>query len=399
MEARKQRALKIVETGGISPSERREHWWIVPSQTTGGHYHVELPIDGRAPTCTCPDFEKPEVSFCKHIMAAEMEKGRLFVDPVAAKKAEYQDNRDWSVVNAAHINEKDHVLRYAHELCRGILEPSQSRGRPRVPRRDIVFGALLWVYGTKSSRDAMFDFRMCQDKGLLSQRLHFASMLRHLQDPTLTGLLRALLRESALPMRHIERRFAVDATGFSTRIWHRWFDHKWGGMHKEKVWLKAHAICGTDTRIVTDCIIADVGDSTQFAELVKNTAVHFTVEEVSADGAYASKANAEVAASIGAVPYIPVEDRVREDRGPEIWRQMVGCYRYREDEFRKHYHQRSNIETVFSMVKRKFGGAVRGKLRTVQENELLCKFILHNFRVVTMGFYALGEEPEFAKAV
>ncbi len=399
VEARKQRALQIVELGGISPSSVREHWWIVPSQTTGGHYQVELPVDGRAPTCTCLDFANPEVSFCKHILAAEMEKGRLFVDPVAAKKAEYQDKRDWSVVNAAHINEKEHVLQYAHELCRGIIEPVQHRGRPRVPRRDIVFGALLWVYSTKSSRNAMFDFKMCQERGLISQRLHFSSMLRHLQDPTLTLLLRALLRESALPMRHIERQFAVDATGFSTRIWHRWFDHKWGGAKKEKIWLKAHAICGTDTKIVTDCIIADEGDATQFPELVKNTAVHFNIEEVSADGAYASKNNAEVAESIGAVPYIPVEDRVREDRGPEVWRRMVAYYRYREDEFRKHYHQRSNIETVFSMVKRVLGGSVRGKLRVVQENEVLLKFILHNFRVVTMGFYALGEEPKFMEAI
>ena len=164
-----------------------------------------------------------------------------------------KEDRDWPAINEAYIHEKEHVLRYAHELCRGIVEPVQPCGRPRVPRRDVVFGALLWVYGVKSSRDAMFDFKMCQERELISRRLHFASMLRHLQDPTLTPLLRALLRESALPMRHIERFFAVDATGFSTHVWHK------GGARKEKIWLKAHAICGTDTKIVTDCVIADEG--------------------------------------------------------------------------------------------------------------------------------------------
>lgn len=403
METRKSRALKIVEHGGVCPNpERGESWWTVPSQNGAGYYHVELPRDGRAANCTCPDFAKPEIHYCKHILAAEMEKGRLFVDPVKADASKYEDNRDWSAVNAAHMNEKEHVLRYSHELAQGIVEPAHvGRGRPPVPLRDVVFGALIWVYSTKSSRNATYDFKQAQAAGLISRRLHFSSMLRRLQDPALTPLLRAILRESALPMRHIERRFAVDATGFSTSVYHRWFDHKWGTQatagRKEKIWLKAHAICGADTMIVTDCVIADVGDATMFPELVANTAEHFTVEEVSADGAYASKANAQLVGNLGAIPFIPVEDRVRDDHGPQHWRKMVGMFRAQEDEFRAHYHQRSKVETVFSMVKKCLGGAVRGKKREVQENELLCKFILHNLRVVTMGFYALGEETSFIK--
>lgn len=400
METRKTRALKIVQMGGVRRNEDKgEHWWLVPSQTLSGNYDVELPRDGRSSTCTCPDFAKPEIHFCKHILAAEIEKGRLFVDPVAAKKNEYQDNRDWAVVNEAHIREKELVYRFAHELCRGIVDPKQTCGRPRVPLRDIVFGALIWVYEGHASRTTMADFKRCRERDLISRPLDFRSLMRHLQNPQITSLLRALLRESALPMRHIETRFAVDATGFSTKQWHRWYDHKWGTARKEKIWLKAHAICGTDTRIVTDCVIEDVGDATKFPELVANTAVHFTMKEISADGAYASHKNVLAADEVGAVPYIPVEERIRDNKGPEVWRQMVGCFRYREDEFRAHYHQRSNVETVFSMTKTKFGGFVRSKKRVVQENEILCKFILHNFRVVTMAFLSMGEQPRILEAV
>lgn len=395
MEARKLRAVKIIERGGVRPHPTHQHCWIVPSQSGQGVYHVELPNDGKRPRCDCKDFQSGS-TWCKHILAAEIERGRLFVDPVANEVEPYHDDRDWAAVNNAYIAEKEHVLRYAHELCAGIIEPEQKRGRPRVPLRDVVFGLLLWVYSTKSSRDAMFDFVLCQERGLISRRLHFASLMRHLQSPALTPLLRAILRESALPMRHIERRFAIDATGMSTRLWHRWTEHKWGRVQKkERVWLKVHVICGTDTRIVTDCTIEDVGDALMFPELVENTAVHFHVEEISADGAYASFKNAKVAEVVGAVPYIPVEDRVTGDTGPEVWRAMVGCFRYREAEFKAHYHRRSNVETVFSSVKRKFGGFVRSRLRTVQENELLAKFILHNLRVCTMGFYTMGDEPRF----
>jgi hypothetical protein len=40
---------------------------------------------------------------------------------------------------------------------------------------------------------------------------------------------------------------------------------------------------------------------------------------------------------------------------------MYFYYSFRRDEFLKHYHQRSNIESTFSMVKAKFRDHVRGK--------------------------------------
>ena len=131
----------------------------------------------------------------------------------------------------------------------------------------------------------------------------------------------------------------------------------------------------------------------------KDTGMHFKVDEVSADKAYASFDNVLAVDEVGGTPFIAVKSDITGETGPDLFRQMVGFFRYREAEFRRHYHKRSNIETVFSMVKRKFGGAVRGKHRVVQENELLCKFILHNFRVCVMGIYDLGEDPQFWKGV
>lgn len=45
------------------------------------------------------------------------------------------------------------------------------------------------------------------------------------------------------------------------------------------------------------------------------------------------------------------------------------------DEFLDHYHKRSNAETVFSMIQRKFGNSVRSKSDTAQVNEVLCKVL------------------------
>jgi transposase len=45
------------------------------------------------------------------------------------------------------------------------------------------------------------------------------------------------------------------------------------------------------------------------------------------------------------------------------------------------YHQRSNIESGFSAIKRKYGGSVSGKRLTSIRTEIYCKGICHNLRL------------------
>ena len=75
----------------------------------------------------------------------------------------------------------------------------------------------------------------------------FTSTFRYLENPDLAPLLKSLIEQSALPLRSVETDFAVDSSGFSTSVYNRWFDHKWG---KEPKWVKAHLMCGV-TNIVT----------------------------------------------------------------------------------------------------------------------------------------------------
>jgi len=70
-------------------------------------------------------------------------------------------------------------------------------------------------------------------------------------------------------------------------------------------------------------------------------------------------------------------------------------YALNQDKFLEHYHQRSNVETTFSMIKAKFGGALRNKTRTAQINEALCKVLSHNICCVIHAMYELGVETDF----
>jgi hypothetical protein len=61
----------------------------------------------------------------------------------------------------------------------------------------------------------------------------------------------------------------------------------------------------------------------------------------------------------------------------------------------EHYHKRSNIETAYSMIKGKFGSALRSKSDTGQINEALCKVLAHNICVLIQAMHALNIEPIF----
>ena len=80
-------------------------------------------------------------------------------------------------------------------------------------------------------------------------------------------------------------------------------------------------------------------------------------------------------------------------KGTPLWERMYHFFAFRRDEFLTHYHQRSNVESTFSMIKRKFGDSLRSKTDTAMKNEALCKVLAHNLCCVISAWYELGIEP------
>jgi transposase len=134
------------------------------------------------------------------------------------------------------------------------------------------------------------------------------------------------------------------------------------------------------------------GDSPQFGPLVNATAEGFNVAEISADKAYLSHDNLAVAESIGATPFIPFKVNSTPDSS-ELWRRMYLYFTVNREDFLTHYHLRSNVESAFSMIKRKFGDSLRAKTDTAMRNEVLAKVLCHNLCCVISAWYELGIEP------
>lgn len=98
--------------------------------------------------------------------------------------------------------------------------------------------------------------------------------------------------------------------------------------------------------------------------------------------------------AVGGVPFIAPKTNTTGGIGG-LFEKMFHFFQYRREEFMDHYHERSNVESTFSAVKRKFGDSVRSKNDTAMKNEVLCKFIAHNICCLIQEQHELGIEPIF----
>jgi transposase len=375
--------------------------WVVPSQSGAGTYRV-VTWPG-AESCTCEDFTTTGRP-CKHVIAAQLVEERDGKRPAPAidtnvipKRPTYKQG--WPLYNAAQQSEKDRFQELLFDLLRPIEEPPQpGTGRRRTPLKDMIFAAALKVFTTFSSRRFACDLRDAHERGYLSRLMNSMSVSHYLENDLMTPAIFQLVERSALPLRSVETTFAPDSSGFSSSRFVRWYDEKYGAERSGRTWVKAHAIVGTKTNVVASVVIEgpNAGDAPQFRPLVEATAANgFTVERVVADKAYLSRDNLELVAGLGGTPFIPFKTNSIPGTLCGVWEKMFGYFQFRRDDFLKHYHQRSNVESTFSMVKAKFWDHVRSRTDTAMKNEVLCKFLCHNIVVVHQAAIELGIEANF----
>lgn len=406
MNYREARGSEIARLGGIV---RLDGAWLVPSRSRiGKKYRVV--VSDKEKKCQCAD-HMANGGKCQHIFAVEKTIHRVeyppsnLVDPEpkVAERTRPTYAQDWRNYNRAQEEEKPLLMRLLSGFCQSIEDDEpQGRGRPGIPTRDMAFAICYKVYERISARRFTPDLQMAHQLGFISHTPHFNSVIGAMQDAQMTQVLLDLVDQTSAPLRDFERTFAADSSGFGNSRFDRWIDIKDPTKRKKQhTWTKVHLMCGTTTHIVTAVVIKDkdASDTVQLPDLVEMTAKNFHMIEVYADKAYGSISNYEAIAKSGAVPYIAFKSihsgsgKDRQKRmtpAGELWKRMYHLFHMHAEEFYAHYHQRSNVESVFSMIKAKFDDVVRSKSETAMLNEVLCKIVCHNICVLIMAMFERG---------
>ncbi len=405
MDGREQRGQAIAAKGDIRQSGDS---WLVPSASLEKKVYVVRPNPEKL-YCSCPDFESlggTPTFRCKHLVAVEIVRQQsLFPDgservtetvTVRATVERKSYPQQWREYNASQCAEKSEFQALLADLCSGLKDPPQGMGRKRMPLADAVFAATYKTYSTLSARRFMTDMRDAHERGFLSRPVSYSSIFKAMENPDLKDILRELIYQSALPLRTVEERFAVDSTGFSTSRYTSWFSEKHGKEKTGRVFVKLHACCGVKTNIITAAEVTDQNehDGPQLPELVEVTAQNFKIAELSGDKAYSSVTNLQTIDYHGGTALIPFKSNATGAAGG-LWSRAYHYFAYHQDEFLARYHARSNIESTFSMIKRKFGDFIRSRTDAAMKNETLCKVLAHNICVLIHETRELGIQPAF----
>ena len=419
-------ALRVARGQRIAastPITKTEDGWTIPSESRPSvHYRIWTDEDGAH--CDCPD----AVRTCKHILALrlqldENQKAKAVpalapapVEPTvdtppppsngsAPTPATPPDSPEqltfWQVYYRAQTNEGELFPQLLQALCALVPEDvSEGRGRPSAQTRDLLFGEIMREYTGLSSRRCHPGIKQAAADGYISNAYTPNVGTNFLNKPETTDLLRALITESARPLRKIERTFAPDSSGFSTCTYDRWRDDKNSPERVRAHYVKTHIIVGVKSHIITAAAasVEPVADINMLPPLLEETrGAQFTVEELVADAAYLSEPILEWLRETGTEAWIPFRANSRFHYDESLWDRHLATFLLNQELFAEHYHQRSQVETTFSMVKVKYGSSVRGKTRTSQANGVLCKLLANNLYVLIRSIYELGLAPEFEK--
>ncbi len=379
--------------------------WSVPSQTGFGRYLVSMK-DGVF-RCGCKDFAGRQGEPCKHIFAVmDLHLGEAegnFPSPERKVRKQYAQHPTYTKGQTEEMRLLDSLLRELVGEAYDFPRPAGLPGPAPTSIQDDLYCAILKVYSGLSGRRACGVYANVADRGLLTRVPSFAVASNLLTRPEVTSILYRLLSLSALPLAGLEEGGAVapDSTGVQTTSFGGWREEK-HGEKRQKRWLKVHAMVGTKTHVIIRAFVgeANSADSPEFEPLLRGSLEDgFHPSMVRADKGYLSQDNYKLANDLGLQAYIPFKSNSRSRRrganSSSAWRKAFFMFQANREEFDRNYHKRSNAESVFSALKRKFGENVRSRTPVAQVNEILCKLIAYNLTVVVHEMFENGIAPQF----
>jgi hypothetical protein len=183
---------------------------------------------------------------------------------------------------------------------------------------------------------------------------------------------------------------AMDSTGLEARHISRYFvsRKRCKELHiRENTyyrrWPKLAILCDCRTHAILSVItVRGPGvDINQFGKILKPATEKVRIDQLLADAGYDSEANHQYARDVHHIESIIPAKHGRPSQKP-----FSGKYRrLMQQEFAVEiYGQRWQVETVFSMIKRNQGDALRSRTYWSQNREMMLKVLTHNIAIILL---------------
>ncbi len=251
---------------------------------------------------------------------------------------------------------------------------------------------LIWrKFPNLSVRRARGFLQLLRKFGIINSDIPcFKTLSNYNENNFLQIILEKLIEESSKPLSVIEHDFATDATGIRTKLFSSWYSIRCKKEIKRRDHLTIHITTGVKSNIVTAINVETKSgkDNKIFREHVDKTAENFKVNEFSGDGRYWCKENCRKVIEVGAKPYFLVwKNWSGKSRGCMPWKVMNLESKNNPEEYGKHYHKRSNVESTNHSKKALHGNSVYSRISSARINEETLRWINHNINVLNRARY------------
>lgn len=193
-----------------------------------------------------------------------------------------------------------------------------------------------------------------------------------MNDKSLTDKLEKLIQTCAFHFMKYEDTLIVDSTWFAQKMYSGGHQEVYDKEHAplQKV-RKLHIGCLSNSKIIAyaKATIGTAHDSPIFREIVSTICDNgFSIDKCLADAGYSSKNNYALCQSLGIKDiFIDFKSNITGKRAKsQAWRTAFNLYKNENEIWHENYRFRVLVESVFSVIKRKFLNWLRTKTDTAR---------------------------------
>ncbi len=286
-------------------------------------------------------------------------------------------------------------------VCSNFIDDTMSdspylEGRPKFPIKDILKALSIQTLNGLSFRRAESDLLLAKTLGCLNTIPKKSTLSKYMNDKSLTEELERLIQLCAIPFFGSEEKLIVDSTWFAIKMYSGGHNRKpkYGkpddqanipSMEKCK---KLHIACLPNSKIIAyaKATSGTTHDCPLFNEIISTVYDNgFIPDKCLADAGYLSKDNYALCQELGIKQsFIDFKSNITgKHPKSQAFRDAFHLYKHEHNIWHEDYRYRVLIESVNSVIKRKFLTWLRTKTDTARDNEILLKALCYNLLILT----------------